>query len=113
MQETVRSWWTEVRGDSGSLASIKALGIGVGVVAFAMALATLFVLIYRNAIKWKVWRRLGETFFARRNRTIIEFYDRMQKVLTSGGLVRGEHQTPLEFAHSIEIPVVFEDHREI
>ena len=36
--------------------------------------------------------------------TIIEFYERMQKVLASKGFRREAHQTPLEFAFAINMP---------
>lgn len=101
VQETIESWWAEVRGDSGSFASIKAIGIGIGLAAFSVALAMLFVLLYRNALKWRVWSRLRELLLVRRNRSIVEFYERMQRVLASKGFVREDHQTPLEFAHAV------------
>ncbi len=106
VQERIEKWWAEVRGDSGTMASIQALGIGIGVVVFIVAVAWLFVLLYRNALKWKVWSRLRETLFARRNRSIVEFYERMQRVLASNGFIREDHQTPLEFAYSVGMPEV-------
>jgi transglutaminase-like putative cysteine protease len=100
-QSFLSAWWAEVRGDSGTLASITALGWAVAAVALVLAAVFLFVMLYRKAVKWKVWTSLWEMFFARRSRSIVEFYERMQRVLASKGFVRENHQTPLEFAHAV------------
>jgi transglutaminase-like putative cysteine protease len=100
-QSFISAWWAEVRGDSGTFASITAVGWAVAAAAFAVAVIFLFVMLYRKAVKWKVWTRLREMLFARRSRSIVEFYERMQRVLASKGFVRENHQTPLEFAHTV------------
>jgi hypothetical protein len=103
-QDTFVAWWGEVRGDSGSLARVTAIGYG----AFAVGAAVLFVLLvrwsYRKLVRSKVWRRLWERFFTRRRSSVVEFYERMQRVLAGKGLVRQPHQTPLEFAFAIGMP---------
>ena len=38
--------------------------------------------------------------------TAVEFYERMLTLLAERGIVRPEHQTPLEFAHETGIPEV-------
>lgn len=100
-QSFISAWWAEVRGDSGTFASVTAVGWAVAAAALLLAFIFLFVMLYRKAVKWKVWTRLWETLFARRSRSIIEFYERMQRVLASKGFVRENHQTPLEFAHAV------------
>ena len=35
---------------------------------------------------------------------VVEFYDRMQKILAGKGWVREPHQTPLEFAYAVGMP---------
>jgi hypothetical protein len=100
-QSFISAWWAEVRGDSGAIASVAAVGWAVGATALVLAVIFLFVMLYRKAVKWKVWTRLWETLFARRSRSIVEFYERMQRVLASKGFIRKTHQTPLEFAHAV------------
>jgi len=52
----------------------------------------------------KVWRRIADRLYGRRTASIVEFYDRMQKILASKGFVRESHQTPLEFAYAVGMP---------
>jgi Transglutaminase-like enzymes, putative cysteine proteases len=99
-QSFLSAWWAEARGDSGTLASVTALGWGLAALATSIAIVLLIVMLYRKAVKWKVWTRLREILFARRSRSIVEFYERMQLVLASKGHVRESYQTPLEFAHA-------------
>jgi hypothetical protein len=40
----------------------------------------------------------------RNETTIVEFYERMQKVLASKGFTRAAYQTPLEFAFALNMP---------
>jgi hypothetical protein len=77
IQTFVKSWWAEVRGDFGGGQSVAAVGKAVGLVT--------------------ILRR-------KRPMSIVEFYDRMLKVLASKGYVREAHQTPLEFASTIGMP---------
>jgi transglutaminase-like putative cysteine protease len=103
MQE-LQSWWQDVRGDQGFGASVTAVGWGVGVLALAIAGLGLFVWMYRWAVRLKVWSLLWNRLFARRNISVVEFYDRMQRVLATKGIVRELHQTPLEFANAVRMP---------
>jgi hypothetical protein len=64
------------------------------------------VLLYRRALKWKVWARLLKTLSPGREASIVEFYERMQTVLASKGIVREPSQTPLEFAFAVGMPEV-------
>ncbi len=107
VQATIESWWAEVRGDNGMIASITAVVSALAAVVLLFALLFLFVMLYRKAVKSRVWARLTELLLMGRSVSVVEFYDRMQRVLASNGFVREGHQTPLEFACSIEIPEVF------
>jgi hypothetical protein len=49
----------------------------------------------------KVWGSIADRFRRRRPASIVEFYDRMLKVLASKGYIRQPHQTPLEFANAV------------
>ncbi len=100
-QSFISAWWAEVRGDSGTFASVAAVGWAVAAAALILAVIFLFVMLYRKAVKWKVWTRLREMLFARRSRSLVEFYERTQRTLASKGFVRELHQTPLEFAYAV------------
>lgn len=105
-QSFISRWWAEVRGDNGMFASVTAVGWALAAAALSLALIFLFVMLYRKALKWKVWSRLWDKLFARRRQSIVEFYERLQHLLASKGFVREDHQTPLEFAYAVGMPEV-------
>lgn len=104
IQEAIAEWWSEVRGDSGAAARATAIGYGAAAVAGTAVMILLFVWAYRKLVKLKVWELLRERFLVRRRASIVEFYDRMQKLLAERGFVREPHQTPLEFAYAVGMP---------
>ena len=104
IQNALKSWWSEVRGDSGGGQSIAAAGKAVGLVALIVAAGLLISWLARDVVKLKVWHRLADRFRRRRPVSIVEFYDRMLKVLARKGMIREPHQTPLEFAYAVGVP---------
>jgi hypothetical protein len=52
----------------------------------------------------KMWERLRSFLRREREDSIIEFYERMQKILALKGFERAAHQTPLEFASALNMP---------
>lgn len=104
MQETIAEWWADVRGDKGFQTSLIAIGWGIGYLAAAVLAILLLVWAYRKIVKLEVWRALWDRLLGKRRASIIEFYDRMQRVLASKGFKREPHQTPLEFAFAVNMP---------
>ena len=51
-----------------------------------------------------MWIRLFDWLKRKNQTTVIEFYERMQRVLASKGFRRETHQTPLEFAFALNMP---------
>ncbi len=103
-QKELEYWWKDVRGDKGFLASIKATAIGAGyIIAFALGIFLLFRL-FRKIYQLAIWNKFGNWVKQKNEATIIEFYERMQKVLASKGFRREPHQTPLEFAFALNMP---------
>src|SRR5258706_5863297 len=84
-------WLAEVRGDNGLQASLIAIGYAIAYLASGIIGFLLLGWLYRNIVKLKVWSRLWDRLFAKRHASIVEFYERMQAVLASKGLVRGPH----------------------
>lgn len=103
-REGLADWWRQVRGDRGIEASISAIGYGALYLVAAFSGILVFVWLYRKVVKWKVWQRLKERFFSKQRASIVEFYERMQRILASKGLLRQSHQTPLEFAFALNMP---------
>ncbi len=104
LQYQIKNWWGEVRGDKGLQASAKAVGYGIAYL-LSVILGLIFVVwLYRKIHKLTVWKRIFSWFKQKNEATIIEFYERMQKVLTSKGFTRAAHQTPLEFAFALNMP---------
>lgn len=104
LQDIIAEWWAEVRGDKGLQISLIALGTGAGYITGGVLGVLLFVWLYRKVVKLKVWRSVADWFSRKHRASVIEFYDRMQRVLASKGLVREPHQTPLEFAFAVGMP---------
>ncbi len=103
-QDILIEWWADVRGDKGTQARFAAIGYAVGYILAGVIGILLLGWLGRKVVKLKVWGRIWDRLFAKRHASIIEFYDRMQQVLASKGLVRDPHQTPLEFAFAVNMP---------
>jgi transglutaminase-like putative cysteine protease len=103
-QERLADWWSEVRGDKGYRQSLIAVGYGIGYVSALVLGAIFLVWLYRKIIKSKYRQKFLNWLKKKNDASIVEFYDRMQKVLASKGFVRAEHQTPLEFAYALKMP---------
>lgn len=97
-------WWAEVRGDKGVLASTEAVGYAIVIVAGTAILIVLLLIAYRRLRAFGIWRHIWHRLSARQNRSIVEFYERMQRILAAKGLMRAPHETPLEFALASGLP---------
>jgi len=104
MQYCLSDWWREVRGDKGLQASAKAVAFGIGYLLAAILGVIFIVWLYRKIRRLAVWQRIYAWLKFRNETTIVEFYERMQKVLASKGFTRAAHQTPLEFAFALNMP---------
>ena len=103
-QYRLSNWWNEVRGDKGFEASAKALAFGIGYFLAAIAGIVLLIWICRTIKRLDEWQKIYAWLKRRNEATIIEFYERMQKVLAGKGFIRDAHQTPLEFAFALNMP---------
>lgn len=103
-QEGFAKWWADVRGDQGIQTSAVAVGYGLAYLAAAIFVVLLLFWLYRRAVKSNIWNKLSNWLKRKNQSGVIEFYERMQAVLTSKGLTREQHQTPLEFAFALNIP---------
>lgn len=104
LQMRLSEWWKEVRGDEGLAKSAWAIGYGIlYLLAFALAL-WLIARLYRKLGEVKVWQKLRALLRREKENSIVEFYERMQKILAHKGFNRDAHQTPLEFALALKMP---------
>jgi transglutaminase-like putative cysteine protease len=104
MQYRLSDWWREARGDKGLQASARAVAFGIGYLLAAIFGIILIFWLYRKIRRLDVWQRIYAWLKSRNETTIVEFYERMQKVLASKGFTRAAHQTPLEFAFALNMP---------
>ena len=104
LQDKLSDWWKEVRGDKGLQTSALAILYGIGYLLGIALGIFLIVWLYRKIIKLKIWQNLFAWLKRKNETTIIEFYERLQKVLASKGFLREPHQTPLEFAFALDMP---------
>ncbi len=103
-KQIFNEWWADVRGDKGFQTSAAAIGYGIGYVAAAVLGILLLIWLFRKLYRLELWSRLWGRVSATGKAPIIDFYDRMQRLLASRGLTRDPFQTPLEFAYSTNIP---------
>lgn len=103
-QAVISDWWSEVRGDQGTEARVSAIGYAALYLLGGMVGIGLFVWLWRKVVKSKVWHHVADWFHMRKPQSIVEFYDRMQRILASKGFERPPHQTPLEFAYAVGVP---------
>jgi hypothetical protein len=103
-QEKVQDWWSEVRGERGLQASAWAIAYGVAVLAGIIFGYWFFRRLLKYIKSFQIWHSLIDWLKRRKQKSIVEFYERMERVLASKGLNRQSHQTPLEFAFALNIP---------
>jgi transglutaminase-like putative cysteine protease len=103
-QDKIADWWKDVRGDKGLQTSLIAAAYGIGyLLAFALGIF-LIIRLYRKISRLEIWQRILAWLRQKNEATIVEFYERMQRVLASKGFRRQPHQTPLEFAFALKMP---------
>jgi len=103
-QHRLQDWWRDVRGDKGFEASAQAIGYGALYVLALIAGIWILRFFYRRARNLEMWRRLFDWWSRKKQKSIVEFYERMEKVLSKQGFIRHPHQTPLEFAFALKMP---------
>lgn len=103
-QHRLSDWWKEVRGDKGLQSSARAVALGIGYLLTAILGIIFIVRLYRKIINLAIWQKILAWLKQKNETTIVEFYERMQKVLASRGFTRQSHQTPLEFAFALNMP---------
>lgn len=105
-QSEITDWWKDFRGDKGIQGSLVAAGYAIRNI-FVLLLGTLLLIwFYRKIKRQRILEKLSVWFRSKKQITIIEFYERMQNLLKSKGLIRESHQTPLEFALTVNMPEV-------
>lgn len=98
------AWWEAVRGDHGARSSLVAIAYGVGYLLALTSGILLLIWLYRKTAPLELCKRLIAWLRGKNEKAIVEFYERMQKVLAARGLKRLPHQTPLEFAFALGMP---------
>ena len=93
-----------MRGDKGFQASAWAIAYGAGYLIALIAGFWLLRWLYRRIKKLELWQRFIDWWKQKKQKSIVEFYERMQRVLASKGFRREPHQTPLEFAFALKMP---------
>lgn len=103
-QKDLEEWWSGVRGEKGFEESVKAIAIGIGYILATSLGILLLLILFRKIRKLKILEKLRAMIARKRENSVVEFYERMQKVLETRGIKRQPHQTPLEFAFALNMP---------
>ncbi len=102
-QVTLVDWWKQVRGENGMKGSVFAIIWGIGYILGLLSGIFLLIWLFRKALKLKIWEKLRSIWRRKNEKTVVEFYERMQKALAKKGFRREVSETPLEFAFALEI----------
>jgi transglutaminase-like putative cysteine protease len=103
-QASLADWWDQVRGEQGIGGSIVAIIWGIAYLLAGIFGIWLWIWLIKQSKRLKLWTNLREFFKRRKEVSVVEFYERMQKVLAKKGLKREASQTPLEFAFALNMP---------
>ena len=103
-QILVAEWWKDVKGENGFETRAAAVGYAIGGVLLVVLIVLTFWWGAKRIRSMAIWTRIRLRFHPGQNPTIIEFYDRMIRLLGERGMIREPHQTPLEFAAATRLP---------
>jgi|CXWL01.1.fsa_nt_gi transglutaminase-like putative cysteine protease len=100
-QGVLAEWLADIRGDKGFEARRSAVGYAVAYIAGFVVIVFLLVWLTRKTRRLGLLDAIWKRFFKKKHASVVEFYERMQRILAEKGLVRESHQTPLEFAYAV------------
>ncbi|NNE98571.1 MAG: DUF3488 domain-containing protein [Pyrinomonadaceae bacterium] len=103
-QTQLVKWWEEVRGDKGLQASVIAISYAVGYLILGILGILILIWFLKRIVRLAIWSRLANWLRIKNEATVVEFYERMQRVLKDNGYERKPHQTPLEFVSALKMP---------
>jgi transglutaminase-like putative cysteine protease len=103
-QASLVEWWKQVRGEKGIGGSVIAILWGIGYLLATIFGVWLLIRLFKKFRQLKLWEKLRALFKRQKETSVVEFYQRMQKVLTKKGFKREDWQTPLEFAFALKMP---------
>jgi transglutaminase-like putative cysteine protease len=99
----VSKWWGAILGGPGPTNTFSALAFLL-VLTLPLVLCALLVLLLVSRVRRLGFRRGLKLWQREQPRgSVIEFYERMTRLLKAQGLERDAHQTPLEFAQAVGI----------
>ena len=103
-QILLAEWWKDVKGEHGF--ETRAAAVGYAIAGILLLVIFIFALrLAGNRVRrMAIWSQLRSRLLRDKSPTVIEFYDRMVRMLEERGLVREPHQTPLEFAAATKLP---------
>lgn len=104
LQERLIEWWHNVKGDNGAATSLLAIGTALAYLIGTILGVFILIRLWRRIRKIEIWKRISSILRRKKEKSIVEFYQRMQKVLAKRGLVRSASETPLEFAFALNMP---------
>lgn len=99
-------WWKRVRGDEGFAQSAWAIGNGILYLLITALTLLLIFRLYQIISRLKLLEKFRDWMRLKEKNSIVEFYERMQKILVAKGFKRESYQTPLEFAFALNMPEV-------
>jgi transglutaminase-like putative cysteine protease len=100
----IAEWWSDMKGDKGVAARLGAAGNIITIAASILGAILIGIFLFRRIKKFGILKRLRGRMRSRKQNSIIEFYERLQRILAERGMIRDPFQTPLEFAMTTGLP---------
>jgi transglutaminase-like putative cysteine protease len=98
LKQTINSWWNSIQGNGVSGSPPLAIVL-VLLLLLIIPVGVLLIIKLRHTRFWRWgWKK------EERRSSVVEFYERMTRVLAERGMSRAENQTPLEFATTVNQP---------
>lgn len=104
IQILVAEWWKDVKGENGDLTRVSAIAYAIAAAAFVVGLIIALWWLVKRIRKAGLFARLYRWFRPAGKGAVIDFYERMVRILETHGYVRSPFQTPLEFAVGTHFP---------
>ena len=104
LQILVAEWWKDVKGENGALTRLSAIAYAVAAAGFVIGLIIGLWWLVKRIRKAGLFARLYRWLRPDGKGAVIDFYERMVRILETHGYVRSPFQTPLEFAVGTQFP---------
>lgn len=103
-QDAIQAWWSRLKGEQGIWTAAGAAVTSLGALLALAATGLLVRRYWAKLLRLPMFERIKRWLGLDGRAMVVEFYQRMLRILERDGFKRVPSQTPLEFAESIGMP---------